>query len=127
MGASVKIMLSYDYCHFEVCKGTDQPLSNKEINELRKDVQKLADEAVRQYRIAKDKYGEQLNKESDKEIFERRCKRIKEENKTDLSPEEQAMLKAYEDGSYVHQFSFDPYNYEDDEETPDFEDYEELE
>jgi len=50
MGASVKIMLSHDYCHFEVSKSTDDNITDKEINQMRKDVQKLADEAVRQYK-----------------------------------------------------------------------------
>jgi len=53
MSTSVKIMLSYDYCHFEVCKSTDEELTNNQTNELRKDVQRLADEAVRQYKVAK--------------------------------------------------------------------------
>ena len=44
---SVKIMLSYDYCHFEIALASDEEMELKEINEMRKDAQRLADEAVR--------------------------------------------------------------------------------
>ena len=50
--ASIKVMLSYDYCHFEVVLGI-QDASLKEVNELGKDAQRLADERVRQYKKTK--------------------------------------------------------------------------
>lgn len=53
MPASVKIMLSCDYCHFEICKGSDENLSNEQIDDMRKDVQRLANKAVKQYKIFK--------------------------------------------------------------------------
>ena len=49
----VKVMLSYDYNHFEVCLSVDENATLKEINERRKEAQRLCDEAVRQYKIAK--------------------------------------------------------------------------
>ncbi|OGF05224.1 MAG: hypothetical protein A2W00_04565 [Candidatus Eisenbacteria bacterium RBG_16_71_46] len=53
--ATVKIMRSYDYCHFEVQLGSDENLTLEEINDLRKQAALLVDEAVRQYKIAKKK------------------------------------------------------------------------
>jgi hypothetical protein len=49
MQASVKVMRSYDYCHFEVCLSLDKEMTLGEINNMRKDAARLADEAVRQY------------------------------------------------------------------------------
>ena len=44
MEASVKIMRSYDYNHFEICLSDDCE-DLKAVNELRKSAQRLADEA----------------------------------------------------------------------------------
>jgi len=114
MGASVKIMLSYDYCHFEVCKSTDQPVTDKEINEMRKDVQRLADEAVRQYKVAKARAYEKDQWEKD---FEREIYYIRAKAETDRTPEEVAKLKLYEDNAWRSQF--EDYDYYDNDE-PDF-------
>ena len=116
MGSSVKIMLSYDYCHFEVSKSTDQELSNKEINELRKDVQRLADEAVRQYKIAKQNAAERVNAEFAIRNFEEECKRIMAKEEQDRTIREIAMLKQYQDEHWRVQF-YNHYDYEDDEEV----------
>ncbi len=53
--ASVKVMLSYDYSHFEVSMQVENEsgLSLKDIDEARKSCQRLADKAVGQYKTAK--------------------------------------------------------------------------
>jgi hypothetical protein len=107
MGTSVKIMLSYDYCHFEICKGTDQELSNKEVNELRKDVQRLANEAVRQYKVAKEKAAQWADESA--KFFYDAARRVPLEART---PEQKAIIKQYEDDGWRSQFDYD---YEDDE------------
>ena len=43
--ASVKVMNSYDYGHFEMTLGTTEPVTMAEINEMRKDAQRLVDNA----------------------------------------------------------------------------------
>lgn len=112
MGASVKIMLSYDYCHFEICKSTDENISDKEINEMRKDVQRLADEAVRQYKVAK-KVAEQRKKlEWDKERFLRRIKEIDSKAEQDRTIAEMADLKIYQDNEWQKRYEMN-YDYED--------------
>ncbi len=115
MGASVKIMLSYDYCHFEVSKSTDSEVSNKEINEMRKDVQRLADEAVRQYQIAKQKA-----KSREKDVFEKRrfleiYERAVVKEPESRSAEEKAIIKQREDENWAEEYERNNYDYEDDE------------
>lgn len=116
MSASVKIMLSYDYCHFEVSKSVDENISDKEINELRKDVQRLADEAVRQYKIAKNQAARRTDAEYKMRNFEEECKRIEAKEEHDRTLKEIAMLKQYRDENWQAQFDYN-YDYEDDEET----------
>jgi hypothetical protein len=54
--ASVKVMRSHDYCHFEVAlsatidDGLERPV---QVDELRKTAARLADKAVEQYKVAK--------------------------------------------------------------------------
>lgn len=50
---SVKVMRSYDYCHFEIALSSDQEMTLDQVNELRKCAAILVDESVRQYKIAK--------------------------------------------------------------------------
>lgn len=115
MGTSVKIMLSYDYCHFEVSKSTDQDLTNKEINEMRKEVQRLADEAVRQFKVAKEKAANRTNANLEMQNFEITCKRIAEKNEADRTLKEIAMLKQYQDENWRARFNYE-YDYDDDSE-----------
>jgi len=114
MSASVKIMLSYDYCHFEVCKSTDENLSDKEINELRKDVQRLADEAVRQYKTSKKQAALRSDAEYKMRNFEAECEKIEAKDEQDRTIKEIAMLKQYKDENWQAQFDCD-YDYDDDE------------
>jgi hypothetical protein len=50
---SVKVMRSYDYCHFEICLGSDEEKSLQEIDEMRKEAARLTDQAVKQYQEMK--------------------------------------------------------------------------
>lgn len=129
MSASVKIMLSYDYCHFEVCKSSDEPMTDKQINEMRKDVQRLADEAVRQYKLAKHNESEREKSKYEEEKFEAQIKRIKEKPEGERTINEVAQLKQWEDEQWRKgYFSRYDYDYEDDEQTYDWEEeYEEEE
>lgn len=116
MSASVKIMLSHDYCHFEVSKSTDENVTDKEINQMRKDVQRLADEAVRQYRVAKEMAIMRSNKQFEIENFEAQCKQIMAKEETNRTIKETAMLKQYQDEKWMKHFEYE-YDYEDDNEN----------
>lgn len=110
-------MLSYDYCHFEVSKSTDENISDKDINEMRKDVQRLADEAVRQYQIAKRKAQlrekDVYEKRRFLEIYERAIAKEPESH----SAEEKAIIKQREDENWAEEYERNNYDYEDDEDT----------
>jgi len=116
MGATVKIMLSYDYCHFEVCKSTDENITDKQVNEMRKDVQRLADEAVRQYKIAKDKADKRANSSAEIARFEQDCQAIEKKPKGERTINEMAMLKSRDNHSFYKSVVAE-YDYEDDNET----------
>ena len=116
MGASVKIMLSYDYCHFEISKSTDEIVSDKEINEMRKDVQRLADEAVRQYKVAKEYAAKRMDSEYMMKNFEAECRKINRKDAGDRTIKETAMLKQYKNEKWQEQFEYN-YNYEDDDKS----------
>ena len=118
MSASVKIMLSYDYCHFEVCKSTDEPISDSRINELRKDVQRLADEAVRQYKIAKAKEAARNKSEYEENEYKIEIERIQIKPEGERTINEVAKLKQWEDEQWRKgYFARHDYDYEDDENT----------
>lgn len=58
--ASVKVMLSYDYCHFEICLSSDNDMTLDQVDNLRKDAQRLADKSVSQYKKAQEFKKEKL-------------------------------------------------------------------
>ena len=112
MNASVKIMLSYDYNHFEIAL-SEECKDLQAINELRKAAQRLADEAVRQYKIAKEKATKREGAEYEKKNFESRIFIIKDKPEGERTQNEMAMLKQYEDESWQAQFDH-AYDYDDD-------------
>ena len=119
--ASVKVMRSYDYCHFEINLGIniddieDEPLKDSiavhEVNELRKEAARLADRAVEQYKIAKrntEKRNADVYNENQERLEIDRIRRLAE---TDRTIGEQAKLKAWDDEGYRQTRIYD---YEDD-------------
>jgi hypothetical protein len=125
--ASVKIMLSYDYSHFETSMSLDNEagLSNKDIDDARKECQRLCDKAVNQFKIAKlvtarrEKYGYA------KDRFISLCNRIDKKPESERSPEQIAILKQRADEAFQRRFDVDDYDYEDDYEMPDEDDHDE--
>ncbi len=114
MKGSVKIMLSYDYSHFEVALSTDEELDAKGINELRKKAQRLADEAVRQYKVAKDIAAQQSEDKYNREHFLAEIQRIELVPEQERTVRQMAMFKQYQDNEWESQFHHE-YNYDDDE------------
>ena len=113
MGASVKVMLSYDYCHFEISKSTDQDVSNDEIDELRKDCMRLADKAIEQYKIAKNGADVRLNRKYDYDKAMREVERINAKSEADRTIGELAIVKAFNDKNWEEYIS-KQYDYQDD-------------
>lgn len=118
--ATVRILISHDYCHFEVNKvieglvdehGTAMHLTNKEIDDARKDCQRLADKAVGQYKKAKSEAITRTSTSSERINLEREVAEINKRDQQTWSFLDKAKVKALAD--YNHE-SY--YNYMDDEE-----------
>ena len=110
--ASVKVMLSYDFNHFEISLGNDSEMTLKEVDSLRKDAQRLADKAVEQYKIAKRIAGQRANIMSEKYLLEREIEKIKTKPKSEWTATDKAKIKALQDHDYWVQYDYD---YEDEE------------
>lgn len=112
VSGSVKVMRSYDYCHFEICLSLgDRTVELSEIDNLRKDAQRLCDKAVDQYKTAKVAAQKRLNDECEAENIRREIKVIKENfPKSEWSEDQKAKVKALEDLDFsMNRY----YNYED--------------
>ncbi len=106
--ASVKVMNSYDYCHFEIALSQD--VDNLiDVNTLRIRAQQLVDEAVRQYKVAKEKATDYENDMRGKARLKIEVDKILEKPKKEWSPEEKAKVKAIEDVEWER----NRYQYED--------------
>lgn len=117
--ASVKIMLSYDYSHFEINMGiqNDEGVSIKDIDNARKDCQRLADKAVSQYKTAKEKAASRTDGQYRMQNFLSQIKIIESKPEGDRTLNEIAMLKQYRDEDWQSQFE-EKYDYDDDENYP---------
>lgn len=114
MDSYVKVLRSYDYNHFEFCIPIADDATVKERNEARKDAERLANEAVRQYIIAKKMAEFRLNSQYEKEQFLNEIKRIKDKPNGIRTVNDLAVLKQYNDKKWESQFEY-LYDYEDDE------------
>lgn len=113
--ASVKVMLSYDYSHFEANMGLENEKGIKihDIDNARKMCQRLCDKAVGQYKTAKSSAAKRSHGEYEKANFEAKCKSIEAKEEGDRTINEVAMLKQYNDENWRAQFE-DNYDYDDD-------------
>lgn len=114
--ASVKVMLSYDYSHFEASMSleNDNGLSTKDIDDARKSCQRLADKAVGQYKQAKIMASKRSDGQYQMQNFESECKKIAAKDEHDRTIKEIAMLKQYQNENWQSQFDYG-YDYDDDE------------
>ena len=96
MKASVKIMRSYDYNHFEICLSTDEDLTLGQVDEMRKEAARLADKAVKQYKIAQEQASRMPSGE-----LQRQAAIIRENYpKSEWTEEQKATVKKAEDNIY---------------------------
>lgn len=114
--ASVKIMLSYDYSHFETSMSleNDEGLTDKEIDMARKQCQRLCDKAVFQYKKSKEMAAKRSDGQYQMANFEIECRKIEAKNEQDRTIKEIGMLKEYRDEQWRDKFAY-RYDYEDDE------------
>ena len=109
--ASVKVMRSYDYCHFEVSLSSSTANTPEAVDELRKTAAKLADKAVEQYTIAK--RNAELDMQDANHIANMRynVNHLLNTPEADRTPEDKAAIKAFED---MEHYKRTRYHYEDD-------------
>jgi hypothetical protein len=109
---SVKIMLSYNYNHFEVALSSDEPMTLKEIDTMRKKANMMADKAVTQYEIAK-RLAEAAQYRTPAMLRDEAERIIAEIETPNQSPEQKAIVKAWKDAEY-RASRYDDYEDEDD-------------
>lgn len=110
---SVKVMRSFDYCHFEVCLTATRVFDTMPpaaIDELRKTAARLADKAVEQYKVAKANAELAVNDSRKLERLQDDAREIEAKPEKERTPGEQARLKAIQD----LRFARHRYDYEDD-------------
>lgn len=108
MSTSVKIMLSFDYCHFEVSL-SNEATTPAAANELRKTAQRLADEAVRQYQMAKSEASKRSQASCMLPGLKSEVEEIKKNPKSEWTPRQKGTIKALEDAEFAasHQYDYD--------------------
>lgn len=123
MKASVKVMRSFDYCHFEICLGFDDDVTihevrsdnhdgfSKAVDELRKEAAKLADKAVVQYKQAKEHYSNVLYRGKHIKHCRKEVEEIKKIPESERTPRQKAQIKALADYEFMLTKKYD---YQDD-------------
>lgn len=109
--ATVLVMLSHDYNHFEAhieLTGEDIPLAD--IDDARKDCQRLCDKAVGQYKAAKQQAVKRANDSYERVQLAIEVSEIRKKEEQNLTTLDKAKVKALAD--YDHQRI---YNYDDDD------------
>lgn len=112
--ASVSIMRSYDYSHFEVQLGTDEELTIEQINDMRKEAMRLVDKAVKQYQIARNR--EKIQNQGDsfthKELQRKVQIIVENYPQSEWTPAQKAIVKELNDFEFAMSHGYD---YEDED------------
>lgn len=107
--ASVKVMLSYNYCHFEASMSLENEdgVTNKDIDDARKDCNRLCDKAISQYKRAKAEEIKRSNQQYERATLEKEVSQIRIKPKDEWTVVEQAKVKALEDYNWEAQFNYE--------------------
>jgi hypothetical protein len=110
--ADVRVMLSHDYCHFEIHLEKSE-CTAKDIDDTRKEAARLAEKGVRQYIVAKRHIMSKVTNREQRAQLKRRVEEIEKRTPegSEYAPEDIAAIKALKDIKY--QISRE-YNYQDD-------------
>lgn len=116
--ASVRVMRSYDYCHFEIQLGWNageksQEISYENVDELRKEAARLVDKAVEQYKQMKRHMDFVNSSEYDYTKLQSGLELLHKTkpDKSEWTPVEIAMGKRFNDLVFYRSMSYD---YQDD-------------
>ena len=100
----ITIMRSYDFNNFSI-ELTAEIATLLEVNDLRKEVQRLVDEAVRQYKT-KERTGRDSSAEC--AILEREVRAIKENfPESEWRPDQKVKIHKWEDMARFHEYNYD--------------------
>ncbi len=108
-------MRSHDYCHFEICLGSEYESGEilpHQVDAMRKTAARLADKAVEQYKLAKLDAERQLADKQERAYLLQIITKIRATPEGQRTVGEQAKLKAYDDEIYVERSNYD---YEDEQ------------
>lgn len=107
--ATVKVMLSYNYNHFEasIALENEDGLTTQDIDDARKDCNRLCDKAIKQYQQSKTIESKRANLTSEKRQLEREVAEIKQKDKALWSVTDKAKVKALEDHNWELQWDYD--------------------
>lgn len=113
--ATVRVMKSHDYCHFEIVLGLSaEPgvlYPFETVDNLRKAAARMADKAVEQYKVKKRSLMRQENSVMMRDTLRAKADGYLKIPEADRTPDEQATIKAYQDHVYE---ANRPYDYQDD-------------
>lgn len=114
--ASVKVMQSYNYCHFEAAMSleNDNGIQVKEIDEARKTCLRLTNKAIGQYQQGKQVAANRNDAGVKIRAFKQEIELIQKKNEHDRTLREIGMLKQYEQENWEAQFE-ESYDYDDDD------------
>lgn len=107
--ASVKVMISHNYNHFETSMTLENEsgVSVQDIDNARKDCQRLCDKAIKQYDIAKMVANKAIQLRSERSHLEQEVSLIKMHPKESWSVTDRAKVKALEDHNWNLQFDYE--------------------
>jgi hypothetical protein len=100
--ATVKVMLSHNYNHFEASIALENAdgVSVQDIDNARKDCNRLCDKAIKQYNVAKVMESKRLSLQSEKANLEREVKEIKQKDESLWTVMEKAKVKTLADHNW---------------------------
>lgn len=108
---SVKMMRSYDYCHFEVCLSSDEEKTIEEVDDMRKEAARLADKAVKQYAEWKNFHSWIYHDTFELKRLRSTVAEIREIPESEWTPEQKSKIKLIQDINFHREREYD---YEDD-------------
>lgn len=120
INASVKVMRSYDYCHFEVSLACEVS-SCEDVDAIRKDAARLVDKAVDQYIVKKSNIQRIENDERRKSNLKWSHDSAEKTPESERTPEQKAQIKAYQDSLHRRRPRYD---YSDEWAEPEYEEEE---
>lgn len=107
VSASVKVMRSFDYNHFECVLSSDEKLDDKQINSLRVRAARLVDHAIESYKLKKEHENKLANEIWNRRDLENKVKAIIENfPKSQWTPEQKAQVKKLDDLRFADQFVY---------------------